>query len=138
MGFAYSAFGLCCDFCDHDSRDRKYVKKIECPYGYCQAWACCDVCRAEKKHMQCSCNPAKITHKEYCLPKSIEYEVEQLNKKGIRCEKNNLKCSNCKAPMISIQSGTKFAMACIYEKCKIHSSFEDLEKTYAKVLEAAS
>lgn len=67
MGFSYSAYGLCCDFCDHDRMDnRKYVKKIPCPYNWCQAWACCDVCFGKKLHLQSSCTNEKTPHKEIC------------------------------------------------------------------------
>lgn len=138
MGFSYSAYGLCCDFCEQDKSTRKYVKKIECPYGYCQAWAVCDVCRTEKKHMACSCSAEKTTHKKYCLPKSIEFEVQKLNEKGIKCKVSALKCSNCKAPVISIEHGSKFAHACIYEKCKYSKSFEEIQSLHVKVLEAAA
>ncbi len=77
MGFSYSSYGLCCDFCNHDKSDRKYVVKISCPYGYCQAWACCDVCRAEKKHMQSSCRVDKLTHKEYCKKAALDFDKDQ-------------------------------------------------------------
>lgn len=40
MGFSYTYLGLCCDFCNN-SGSKKNVKKIPCPYGFCQTWACC-------------------------------------------------------------------------------------------------
>ena len=137
MGFSYSAYGLCCDFCDHDKSTRKYVKKIDCPYGYCQAWACCDVCRAKKLHKQCSCNPEKKTHMEFCKVAMIEFEVKKLNEKGIICKMSAVLCSNCKAHVIRIESGSKFSSACIYEKCKYSKNFEELRKLHDKVVEIA-
>ena len=44
---------LCCDFCDGfkgDSKGTTWVKKIKCPFGYCQSWATCNKCFKEKKH----------------------------------------------------------------------------------------
>lgn len=81
MGFSYSAFGLCCDFCGADKSTRKYVKKISCPYGYCQAWACCEVCRAEKKHMASSC--ANGTHKETCKKLHEDFVKKEQEKQNI-------------------------------------------------------
>lgn len=138
MGFSYSAYGLCCDFCDHDKSTRKYVRKIQCPYGFCQAWACCDVCRAEKKHMASSCTPEKKTHKEICKVRMIEYDIKKLNEKGIKCVKSGLLCSNCKCHVIRIDSGTKFSNTCIYEKCKHSRNFEELQTLQNKVMEMAA
>lgn len=52
MGFSYSINprtgrqSLACDFCGTSGG----VRKIRCPYGYCQAWATCPACRKAKKH----------------------------------------------------------------------------------------
>jgi hypothetical protein len=138
MGFSYSAYGLCCDFCGADHTTRKYVKKIDCPYGFCQAWATCDQCRAAKKHMASSCTNEDKTHKELCKVRMIEYEIEKLNKKGIKCCKSGLLCSNCKANVIRIENGSKFSNACIYEKCKYSRNFEELQKLQAKVMEVTA
>ena len=138
MGFSYGHFGLCCDFCSAQHNTRKYVKKIDCPYGYCQAWACCDVCRAKKLHMACSCTPEQKTHKEYCKPKMIEYEIEKLNEKGIKCAKSGLLCSNCKTNVIRIDNGTKFSNVCIYDKCKYSRNFEELQQLQNKIMEVTN
>lgn len=66
MGFCYSAHGLCCDFCNNDHIDSKWVKKIPCPYNWCQAWACCDKCFKKKLHLQSSCTFEKSSHKKIC------------------------------------------------------------------------
>ncbi len=78
MGFSYSAFGLCCDFCDHDKSDRSYVRKIKCPFNWCQAWAICDQCKALKKHLLSSCSNEQKTHKEICKQLSIKNSSEVL------------------------------------------------------------
>lgn len=75
MGFSYGPFGLCCDFCDRDE-PRINVKKITCPYGYCQAWACCIECKAKKLHLQSSCTPEKKTHKEVCKQWQEQFAIE--------------------------------------------------------------
>ena len=57
MGFVYALGLLCCDFCDHNHLTKpsiKWVKKIPCPYGYCQAWAVCDQCHSKGKHKEAS------------------------------------------------------------------------------------
>jgi hypothetical protein len=64
MGFTYTMFGLCCDFCGV-SRTTDQVRKINCPYAYCQAWACCENCKQKKLHLRSSCEPEKL-HKDYC------------------------------------------------------------------------
>lgn len=50
---------LCCDFCGgfkgqdvYGKTVIKWVRKIPCPYGYCQAWATCDLCYAQGKHKE--------------------------------------------------------------------------------------
>jgi hypothetical protein len=63
MGYSYSQYGLCCDFCGA-SRTTDQVRKINCPYSYCQAWACCASCKQKKLHLSSSC--ANKTHKDYC------------------------------------------------------------------------
>jgi len=77
MGFSYGYWGLCCDFCGFQRNTREYVKKIACPYGYCQAWACCDKCFAEKKHHYSSCSLEKKTHKEHCKKAAIDFDKEK-------------------------------------------------------------
>lgn len=135
MGFSYTAYGLCCDFCNADKSTRKYVKKLSCPYGYCQAWACCDECRAKKLHQMCSCNRENKTHKEFCKVAMIESDVEKLNQVGIKCKMSQIKCNNCYCHMIRIESGSKFSMACIYETCKYSKKLEELQSIQDKVLE---
>ena len=47
---------LCCDFCDNfKGYGAEWVRKINCPAGYCQAWATCDNCFAGGKHKVASC-----------------------------------------------------------------------------------
>lgn len=79
MGFSYCYLGLCCDFCPNAGSEHN-VRKIKCPYGYCQSWACCDICKKAKKHLQCSCNPDKISHKDYCKKRMQEQEMVMENK----------------------------------------------------------
>lgn len=103
MGFSYGYFGLVCDHCGAQRNTRKYVKKIECPYGYCQAWACCDVCRSKKLHMFSSCSLEKKTHKEHCKPLAEAFDQEQKIKKEIekyfsKPQPNGLvKCLECES-----------------------------------------
>ena len=138
MGFSYGYFGLCCDFCGAQRNTRKYVKKISCPYGYCQSWACCDICRAKKLHMQSSCTNEEKSHKELCKVRMIEYEIEKLNEKGIKCVKSAMICSSCKCQVIRIENNSKFSISCIYEKCRHHRNFEELQSLQNKVMEAAA
>ena len=63
MGFSYNYLGLCCDFCSN-AGPKGNVRKIACPYGWCQAWACCTDCKAKKRHLQCSCGDG--LHKDIC------------------------------------------------------------------------
>ncbi len=79
MGFSYNYLGLCCDFCNN-AGSQQNVRKIKCPYDYCQAWACCNTCKKKKLHLQSSCNPNKISHKNYCKQKMIEFNQEQKQK----------------------------------------------------------
>ena len=138
MGFSYGYWGLCCDFCGAQRNTRKYVKKLECPYGYCQAWACCDKCRAEKKHMQSSCTNEIKTHKEECLPRMIEFEAEKLRDKGINVKVINVKCRKCKGQIGQIEYGSKFSLSCINPNCKNARSFEELQSLQNKVMEASA
>ena len=84
MGISYSQYGLCCDFCGK-SEPKYNVRKIACPYGYCQAWACCIECKAKKLHLLSSCTNEKKTHKEYCKPLSLEWQKRE-NEKAILLE----------------------------------------------------
>lgn len=93
MGFCYSAYGLCCDFCSADHTTRKYVRKLACPYGYCQSWACCDQCRALKKHMASSCTPENKTHKEFCKKASQEHDKKEQQKQNILNEGYFIRCA---------------------------------------------
>ena len=76
MGFSYGYFGLCCDFCDKDDPQLN-VKKIPCPFGYCQDWAVCKNCHAKGLHNQSSCRPEKIQHKDFCKQASIDFDKKQ-------------------------------------------------------------
>ena len=64
MGFSYTYLGLCCDFCSN-SGSKQNVRKIQCPYGFCQSWACCNICFKLKKHLTSSSNPNK-KHNDSC------------------------------------------------------------------------
>ncbi len=95
MGFSYNYLGLCCDFCSN-SGPKQNVRKIKCPFDYCQDWACCNTCKKKKLHLQSSCNPNKISHKDYCKQKMIEsnqhkQELQTLLNDGyfIRCSALN-------------------------------------------------
>uniref|UniRef100_A0AAT9JHR9 ORF23 n=1 Tax=Nitrosopumilaceae spindle-shaped virus TaxID=3065433 RepID=A0AAT9JHR9_9VIRU len=79
MGFSYNHLGLCCDFCSN-AGPQKNVRKIACPYGWCQHWACCETCKKAKKHLQSSCTPEQKTHKEHCKILAIEYDRQQAAK----------------------------------------------------------
>ena len=65
MGFSYTYLGLCCDFCNN-SGAKQNVKKIRCPYGFCQSWACCNICFKAKKHLISSCDELHRDHKDIC------------------------------------------------------------------------
>jgi len=80
MGFVYSQYGLCCDFCGK-SKPEFNVRKIACPYGYCQAWATCKLCFAEKKHLYASCKDMK--HKEYCKYRTQESDREEQKRQSL-------------------------------------------------------
>ncbi len=80
MGFSYTHLGLCCDFCNN-SGPQQNVRKIACPYGWCQAWACCNVCKKAKKHLQSSCSRENKTHKESCKFFAMEYDKAQQARK---------------------------------------------------------
>lgn len=80
MGFSYSSNGLCCDFCGK-SNPLDNVRKIRCPYGWCQAWACCKACKDKKLHLASSCGGT--THKETCKASSIEYQKKQDEKQAL-------------------------------------------------------
>ena len=84
MGFSYSTnfytgrTVLDCDFCGKNKTEMQnygkfkldsdgypikkidtWVKKIDCPHGWCQAWATCNECFALGKHKEhSSANPA--------------------------------------------------------------------------------
>ena len=80
MGFSYSQYGLCCDFCGK-SKPQDNVKKIACPHGWCQAWACCKVCKSKKLHLQSSCGGT--THKDTCKQLAIEHQKKQDEKQAL-------------------------------------------------------
>lgn len=63
---------LTCDFCGSYP-----ARKMRCPYGYCQAWATCQGCKAEGKHKFSSCSREKATHAEVCKKLHLEYEQKQ-------------------------------------------------------------
>ena len=75
MGFSYTYLGLCCDFCNN-SGSKENVHKIACPFGWCQSWACCNVCYKDKKHLVNSCNGQ--SHKDYCKFKALDFDQERL------------------------------------------------------------
>jgi hypothetical protein len=56
---------LVCDFCGAHP-----AKRVRCPYNYCQKWAICASCRTAGKAKLSSAGAG--THKEHCLPRSIE------------------------------------------------------------------
>ena len=58
MGFSYASWGLCCDLCSRqslafrDGNTPEPARKIDCPYGFCQAWAVCKSCEREGKYLE--------------------------------------------------------------------------------------
>lgn len=75
MGFSYTQYGLACDLCPAYLPSAK-IKKVPCPFGYCQAWAACEVCRESGKTNQCSCTPEKATHKQVCKPLAEKFKID--------------------------------------------------------------
>ena len=71
MGYCYAEVDgrhvLCCDICgDHGG-----VRRVRCPYGYCQATAACPKCRKEHKtefskarHADCKVRSAEFHARE--------------------------------------------------------------------------
>lgn len=62
---------LSCDFCGksnwqlngYASGKKTWVKKIACPYGYCQAWATCNECHnkgKDKEYASCGFGDEKL------------------------------------------------------------------------------
>jgi hypothetical protein len=85
MGFTYAVNPhtgrecLACDFCNAyrgDEKGTKWVRKIPCPYGYCQAWATCDKCYAEGRHKVSSCGAEPTKNHEGCKKAHEEFERE--------------------------------------------------------------
>lgn len=78
MGFSYNHLGLCCDFCSN-AGPKGNVRKISYPYGYCQAWACCETCKKKGKHKFSSTgfpdSPARENH-ELCKTMMQILELE--------------------------------------------------------------
>ena len=71
MGFCYDSQGLlCCDFCGKSGE----VRKIACPYNWCQHWATCADCRHEGKHHVASCGGGG-THAEVCKQASADFKA---------------------------------------------------------------
>lgn len=110
MGFVYSHNGLCCDFCGKDQQ----VSKIACPYGYCQAWACCPGCKAKKLHLLSSCTNQKKTHKEICKPLHLEF----------------MKYEQQKQDLINSGKFLRIAAECFKDKVKVIFKGKDTEKTF--------
>lgn len=84
MGFSYVGRALCCDFCGGFTGDAKgtiQVRKMPCPYGYCQAWATCHGCRL------------KGTHKKIA---SVEFGNKELNKNHEGCHIEMVKVGGVK------------------------------------------
>ena len=136
MGFSYNYLGLCCDFCSN-AGPKGNVRKISCPYGYCQAWACCETCKKAKKHLMSSCGGT--THKESCKKASIEYDMKQyaktLNELGIHIIiRESMYCSKCKQRIGTIRiEDVVSAYPCLNSKCKNYSSIDLIKSTWAKM-----
>ena len=67
MGFCYGTnyrTGRQCLACDFCSKADGTVKKIPCPYGWCQAWATCAICKKQGKHKYGSMGIANVTKEE--------------------------------------------------------------------------
>lgn len=74
MGYSYCAGYLCCDFCDRYGPGRE-VRRMKCPYDWCQPWATCADCRKLKKHHVSSAG-GPGTHREICKPASEQFAAE--------------------------------------------------------------
>jgi len=85
VGFTYCEGRLCCDFCDAHGQSAG-VRRMRCPYGYCQDWATCADCRKLGKH-KVSSNGGRGTHREICRPLSEQSAAEERRRqaeKGLR------------------------------------------------------
>lgn len=77
MGFCYgrnpftNRMQLACDFCSKIGE----VRKIKCPFGYCQAYATCKACKP--------LNNKELHLRNKCDVYAKEYEENQLEKKRI-------------------------------------------------------
>ncbi len=74
MGFSYGLnyktgkYQLACDFCGNIGG----VRKIKCPYGYCQPYAVCLECKKAKRHLLL--NTSNANHK------NCKHEMEEQHK----------------------------------------------------------
>ena len=75
MGFCYDMDGLlCCDFCGQSGQ----VRKIKCPYGWCQPWATCPECKSNGKHHIPSCGGKEgQTHKDVCKQAYADFNANR-------------------------------------------------------------
>ena len=146
MGFSYvqdpftNRMKLCCDFCNSYKDDPrtgiKSVRKIECPHGYCQAWATCDQCKKLGNHKASSTgmpnDPDKENHK-LCARGMAEIEVNHLKEKGIKCVVSGMTCKKCKINVIRIEGEKAEAHACITKNCENFASFEQIQEVQNKM-----
>lgn len=80
MGFCYAINWkgnevLSCDFCGgfkEDSKGTLSVRKIRCPFEYCQAYATCNNCRSK--------NNKELHIKNKCDIYAKEYELREMQK----------------------------------------------------------
>jgi hypothetical protein len=80
MGYCYEAYKgkcgrLCCDLCGNAGG----VRKVRCPFGYCQAIAACPACR--KAHPEVF---SKAKHRERgCEAAHLKFNVDLMNKMAL-------------------------------------------------------
>ena len=57
------------------------VRRVGCPYNWCQAWAACTDCRAEGRHLYASCVSSVKgdgqTHRNVCKLRSREFRENE-------------------------------------------------------------
>jgi len=97
MGFTYgrnpytNRMTLACDFCNGIKTDTHkdgglimWVRKIPCPYGYCQAWATCNICYKKGRHKFSSTGlPGDPERKNHLLCRRRVLEEKNKQRQGV-------------------------------------------------------
>lgn len=77
MGFVYQGKKLCCDLCGTAG-----ARKVNCPFGYCQAIAACPECRISKKDVL-----GKTGHRDRgCEAAHLKFEAEHAEREKLLAE----------------------------------------------------